>query len=58
MGVEIISIIKDFLNCKVKINNIHIIYEDNLDFLQSEESLQKFSMGIELKELEFKLEDI
>lgn len=32
-AVELIDIIKNLLDCKIRIENIYIVYENNLDFL-------------------------
>ena len=53
MGIEVFQIIKNLLDCKISIQNIYIIYEDNLDFLYSQEDLSSFIVTMHLKQFNF-----
>ena len=54
-AVELIDTIKNLLDCKIRIENIYIVYESNLDFLVTTDNidLKKFNFTIFLKEFEF-----
>lgn len=39
MSVEIFEIIKNLLNTDIKFENIYIVYENNLDFIDNSEKL-------------------
>lgn len=60
LGVDLFDLIKNFLDCKVRIEKIYIVYEDNLDFIQSKKNfdLKRFNFNIFLEEFEFKIDDI
>lgn len=51
MSVEIFEIIKNFLNTDIKFENIYIVYENNLDFIDNTEklNLKKFNLTLHLK---------
>ena len=51
MSLELFEFIKNFLDCKVSIENIYIVYEDNLDFISNKEDLdlERFNLNIHLK---------
>jgi hypothetical protein len=53
MGIEIFQLIKNVLDCSINIQNVYIIYEDNLDFLYSQEDLSSFIVTLHLKQLKF-----
>lgn len=53
MGIEIFQLIKNILDCSINIQNVYIIYEDNLDFLYSQEDLSSFIVTLHLKQLKF-----
>lgn len=60
-AVELIDIIKNLLDCKIRIENIYIVYENNLDFLVTKDKqidLKSFNFTIYLKELEFSSKDL
>lgn len=58
MGIEIFQIIKNFLDCSINIQNVFIIYEDNLDFLFSQEDLSSFILTLHLKQLKFENDQV
>lgn len=58
LGVEVLNLIKDFLDCRISVHKVYLIFEDNLDFLVSKQSLECFSLAMELQELEFKADEI
>lgn len=60
MSVEIFEIIKNFLNTDIKFENIYIVYENNLDFIDNTEklNLKKFNLTLHLKQFYFKYDDL
>lgn len=37
LAYELLSIVKNFLDCKISIENCYIVYENNLDFMHTNE---------------------
>lgn len=60
LGYELLSIIKNFLDCKVSVENCYIVFENNLDFLYTTQKmdLSNFNFTVHLKNMEFKANDI
>ena len=60
MSVEIFEIIKNLLNTDIKFENIYIVYENNLDFIDNTEklNLKKFNLTLQLKQFQFKFDDL
>ena len=54
MSIEMIEILRHFLDIDINIKNITFIYEDNLEFIYSKEKLDTFITTINFKELRFK----
>lgn len=52
--------IKNLLDCKITFGNIYVVYENNIDFMNSgnDLNLKQFNIAIYLKQLEFKSEQI
>lgn len=60
LAYELLNIVKNFLDCKVSIENCYIVYENNLDFLHTNHKidLSNFNFTIHLKNMEFRANDI
>ena len=39
LSLELFEFVKNLLNCRITVENIYIVYEDNLDFLSNKEEL-------------------
>lgn len=57
MSIELIELLKHFLDVDIAIKNITFIYEDNLEFIYSKETLDTFITTINFKEFRFKSQD-
>lgn len=59
-GVELLDTIKNLLDCKIQIENIYIVYENNLDFLYTRDNidLTNFNFTIYLKQFVFQSNDL
>jgi hypothetical protein len=53
LGAEIYLLIRSLLDCRINIHNVLITYEDNLDFLYSQEKLTSFNVALNIKQLNF-----
>ena len=58
MGIEFFEIVKNFLGCNININNIHLIYEDQMSFSKSSSRKDNFILQAEFKQFCFKVDDI
>lgn len=58
MGIEIFELIKNFLDCTISIQNIFIIYEDNLPDLISQERLDELIIMLTFNKFAFSNQDI
>lgn len=57
MSIELIELIKHFLDIDIGIKNITFIYEDNLEFIYTKENLDTFITTVNFKEFRFKSQD-
>lgn len=60
LSYELLDIIKNLLNCRITIGNVYVVYENNIDFMNSgtDLNLKQFNLTMYLKQLEFKSEQI
>lgn len=58
LSIELLEIIKHFLDVDIAIKNITLIYEDNLEFIYTKESLETFITIVNFKEFRFKSGDV
>ena len=58
LGIEMFELIKNLLDCTIKIQKIYIIYEDNLPHLLSNESLESVILMISFRQFAFSNKEI
>ena len=58
LGIELVEIIKNFLDCNITIENVNIIFEDSYQFISNDNHSDNFQALIQLKKLCFRSQDI